>query len=273
MGDFIHEIVDVDDDILKKISQLIKQEEDLINTLKEGSYKPYYLSRILAFTPFIRAIDPLGEDYSDSLASEWYDAKYFGGNYPKTPYEFNTVCSQYLGVLNSLLLTGKARIVKEKRKREKNNTSSATSKCIFHKRDLPMQDNFVFVIMPFTEPWSDYIWKREIKPIVQAIDEYQLICKRADDLFGQDVMQEIYESIMTASIVIADITNLNPNVFYELGIAHALGKDIILLAQNADHIPFDLKRFRHCIYSNDGPGYDNLRKYIPSAIKDMLSKR
>lgn len=99
------------------------------------------------------------------------------------------------------------------------------------------------------------------------------ICKRADDLYGRDVMQDVYESILTSSVVIADITNRNANVFYELGIAHSLGKEVILLAQGSEHIPFDLNRFRHCIYSNDGDGYRELRIYIPEAIRDIFSKR
>lgn len=79
--------------------------------------------------------------------------------------------------------------------------------------------------------------------------------------------------ILTASIIIADITNRNANVFYELGIAHSLGKEVILIAQGEEHIPFDLNRFRHCIYSNDGIGYKKLKQYIPDTIKDILQKR
>ncbi|WP_083842821.1 helix-turn-helix domain-containing protein [Schlesneria paludicola] len=149
---------------------------------------------------------------------------------------------------------------------------SVTITPYFHKRELEPEDDLVFVLMPFTEPWSDYIWKEEIKPIVTGIDDHPLRCLRADDLFGHDVMIDIYESIAAARIVIADITGRNANVFYELGIAHTLGKDVILLAQGTVHIPFDLLRFRHCIYSNDGPGYKILRKYLQNSIRGILQK-
>lgn len=141
---------------------------------------------------------------------------------------------------------------------------------VFHRRSVPLEQDLVFVLMPFTESWSQYIWKEEIQKSVHQYQSAKLRCMRADDLFGHDVMIDIYESIAKARIVIADITNRNANVFYELGIAHSLGKDVILLSQGTDHIPFDLLRFRHCIYSNDGPGYKTLREYLPKAIESIL---
>jgi hypothetical protein len=125
--------------------------------------------------------------------------------------------------------------------------------------------------MPFCESWSDYVWKKQIKPTVESMDDARLVCQRADDLYGHDVMQDIYESILRARLIIAEITGRNANVFYELGMAHSLGKDVILLAQGSTHIPFDLQRFRHCIYSNDGPGYEKIQEYLPGAIKSVLS--
>jgi hypothetical protein len=166
------------------------------------------------------------------------------------------------------LLLGKAKIVERKLER-----SFSASRCIFHKRALEPQENLVFALMPFTESWSDYIWRREIKPLVEAIQDAPLVCRRADDLFGNDVMQDIYESVATARVIIAEITDRNANVFYELGMAHTLGKEVIILAQGTQHIPFDLNRFRHCIYSNDGPGYEKLRAYLPSAIVSIIRQR
>jgi len=142
---------------------------------------------------------------------------------------------------------------------------------VFHRRSVPLEQDLVFVLMPFTEDWSEYIWEEEIRKSVHQYRSAKLRCKRADDLFGHDVMIDIYESIAKARIVIADITKRNANVFYELGIAHSLGKDVILLSQGTDHIPFDLLRFRHCIYSNDGPGYKRLREYLTKAIESILN--
>ena len=263
-GKYTYEIIDIDKDVIERIIKKLHEGEKNIQEIEENIFNPINISWVKSFSTFIQEIDPKGRDYSGSLASEWYNAMYYGGSYPKTDDEYNIVLAQYLGVIKSLI-NGKAKVVKEER--DLINTNS-----IFDKRALPLQGNLIFTLMPFTENWSDYIWKEEIKPIVEGIKEYHLICKRADDLYGHDVMQDIYESILTASVIIADITNRNANVFYELGIAHTLGKEVILLTQDSKYIPFDLNRFRHCIYSNDGVGYKQLRQYIPEAIKDIFQK-
>jgi hypothetical protein len=109
-----------------------------------------------------------------------------------------------------------------------------------------------------------------IRPVVKSYNQ-RLNCIRADNLYGQKVMQDIYESIAKARIIIADVTGCNPNVFYELGMAHTFGKDVILLTQAVEESPFDIKSFRHYIYSNDGPGYDVLRKCLLKALESFLA--
>ena len=212
-------------------------------------------------------LDPLGEDYSGSLYSEWFACQWYAGNRPKNNDEYTIVFGQYLAVVQSLMF-GKVKIVKSKN----NNVSEkyhVFNQCV----DLPVDPNLVFVLMPFVEKWSNYIWTNQIKPIVEKMEGYNFQCRRADELHGHDVLMDIYKSIASASIIIADITNKNVNVFYELGIAHTLGKDVILLTQDIKSVPFDVNRFRIYRYSNDGEGYEILKKEIPSAIKDILSKR
>lgn len=270
--EYKYEIIDLDKDIQNRIIKKLQEGEKNVREIEENIFRPANISWIQSFSSFIHEIDPYGVYYSDSLTSQWHDANRYGIDYPKTNEEYNIVLAQCLGVIRTLL-NGRIKIVKEKVYILNTQNYISNTNSIFNKRDLPLQDNLVFTLMPFTETWSDYIWKEEILPIVQNIEEYHLICKRADDLYGHDVMQDIYESILTASIIIADITNRNANVFYELGIAHSLGKEVILLAQGSEYIPFDLNRFRHCIYSNDGMGYKKLRQYIPKAIIDIFQKK
>lgn len=150
-----------------------------------------------------------------------------------------------------------------------NNGGSATM-LDFKFNDITVDNNLVFVLMPFTETWSEYIWTEQIRKIVESIDGYSLVCKRADDLYGHDVMRDVVENILKARIIVADITNRNANVFYELGIAHAFNKDFVLLTQDVEHIPFDLNRYRHCIYSNTGLGYIELKKGLSNSIIAIL---
>ena len=74
-------------------------------------------------------------------------------------------------------------------------------------------------------------------------------CVRADDIYSDGiVIEEIWERICAAQFLIADMTGRNPNVFYEIGLAHALGKHVIILAQSEVDVPFDLRHRRVILY-------------------------
>ena len=83
-------------------------------------------------------------------------------------------------------------------------------------------------------------------------------------------MEDVWKGINEANIVIADITNRNPNVFYELGIAHTLGKKVILLTQHIEDIPFDLKRYRIIEYEDNIDGYDKLEIGLKNTISEIF---
>lgn len=103
----------------------------------------------------------------------------------------------------------------------------------------------VFVLMPFDDAFYD-IYKLGIQAACKEIEAY---CERIDEQIFQDsILDRIYNQISKADLIIADMSGRNPNVFYEVGYAHALGKNVILLTQNKDDIPFDLKHYPHIIY-------------------------
>lgn len=139
---------------------------------------------------------------------------------------------------------------------------------IFGSRDTRIDPKLLFALMPFKQPWSDRIWEKMIKPVA---GECGLEAKRADDLYGRDIMEDIWSSILAARVIVADITSRNANVFYELGIAHTLGKPVILLTQSEGDIPFDLNRYRHIIYADNLDGYEILTKQLKSTIKEIVS--
>lgn len=104
---------------------------------------------------------------------------------------------------------------------------------------------FVFVLMPFSEAFDD-IYQLGIKPACVDAGTY---CERLDEqIFSESMLERIYNQISKADIIVADMSGRNPNVFYEVGYAHALGKRVVLLTQNADDIPFDLKHYPHIVY-------------------------
>jgi hypothetical protein len=123
--------------------------------------------------------------------------------------------------------------------------------------------------MPFVERWSDRIWERILRP---ALTDLGLTAVRADDLYGRDVMEDIWGGILRSRVVVADISARNPNVFYELGIAHTVGRPVVLLTQSVDDIPFDLNRFRHIVYEDNADGYDRLRSGLIQTVSGILQE-
>lgn len=265
MPDYEYEFRDVPPVVRSRVADLVREGEQLLaeNPLGLSPGQGVWMSHVESI---IAGLDPHARAMSDSIGERWRTSKwYLRYSSPKTPQEEAVVFGQLVGVARSVT-TDQIRVCKPNNEDQFINASTS----LFYRRRIRKQDNLVFVLMPFSEGWSDYIWRKQIKPIVEANGGASLVCKRADDLFGPDVMQDTFESIASARIVIAEVTGRNANVFYELGIAHTLGKDVILLAQGAMHIPFDLNRYRHCIYSNDGPGYEILREYLPRSINNLL---
>ena len=77
-------------------------------------------------------------------------------------------------------------------------------------------------------------------------------CERVDEQdFDGFMIDRIYNQMAKADLIISDLTGRNPNVFYETGFAHGIGKKPILLTQKAEDIPFDLKHYPHIIYNGE----------------------
>lgn len=104
---------------------------------------------------------------------------------------------------------------------------------------------FAFVLMPFDKDFDD-IYQYGIK---QACSDLSIVAERVDEQFYSETMLErIYRQIENADMIIADMSGKNPNVFYEVGYAHAKGKMCALITQRAEDIPFDLQHHFHIIY-------------------------
>jgi hypothetical protein len=125
---------------------------------------------------------------------------------------------------------------------------------------------FIFVLMPFTTSFDD-IYKFGIKGAAQEVGAY---AERIDEqIFSDGILDRIYNQIYKADIIVADMTGRNPNVFYEVGYAHALGKIVLLLTQDANDIPFDLKNRQHTIY---GGSIEKLRKELVEKLHWALTE-
>jgi hypothetical protein len=104
---------------------------------------------------------------------------------------------------------------------------------------------FVIVLMPFDDTFKD-VYEVGIKPACKDAGAY---CERVDEqIFVENILDRLYNQIAKADVIVAEMSGRNPNVFYEVGYAHALNKQVILLTQDADDIPFDLKPYPHIVY-------------------------
>ena len=136
---------------------------------------------------------------------------------------------------------------------------------IFHGRDFLIDDDLCFILMPFDEPF-DTIYKNYIKPTVEQ--KFRII--RADTIFkSSEIIEDIWEHINKAKFIIADVTGKNPNVFYELGIAHTVGKEVFIITQTKDDVPFDVQHRRYFEYSDDKDGLKKLQNDLENAINDL----
>lgn len=123
-----------------------------------------------------------------------------------------------------------------------------------------------FAVMEFAEPYLG-LYNEVIKPVVES-KPFKLKALHAGEAFGRVILQDILRGLEEARVVIAEITPANKNVFYELGYAHALRKDTILLVEKdcVDELPFDIKGYRCILYENTIVG----KGRIQTELKDHL---
>lgn len=128
----------------------------------------------------------------------------------------------------------------------------------FNKLSFEQKHNHCFYLSPFREPFNT-IYKDHIVPVVTTED---FTVERADDIFGtQPIIEDIWEAINSSSIILADVSTRNPNVMYEIGMAHTIGKPVVIITQDIEDIPFDLKHYRCIVY-----------EYTPRGCKELENK-
>jgi len=138
---------------------------------------------------------------------------------------------------------------------------------IFGGGEFTLDSNLCFILMPFEETFQP-IYEDHIRPTIQA---QGLTCMRADDIRGTTLItRDIWEKINRARFLVADLSGQNPNVFYEVGLAHALGKDVLLLTQTMTDVPFDLKALRCIVYSYTPRGMKEMEAALKATISALM---
>lgn len=132
-----------------------------------------------------------------------------------------------------------------------------------HERIEPM---LLSAMMPFDAPFTPVY-----ETLRQTAEVVGLRCRRADDIWENPaIIQDIVSLIDRSRVVICDCTNRNPNVFYEIGIAHTLGREVFLITQNASDIPFDLRHLRYVAYLNNAEGRQVLGQTLQRRLEAIV---
>ena len=139
---------------------------------------------------------------------------------------------------------------------------------VFHVPSKAQNDKLISVMMPFNAAFSG-----TYDAVKRVADHMQLECLRADDIWDNSTfMQDIFDLIFCAKVIIVDFTGRNPNVMYETGIAHTLGKMVIPITQSLDDIPSDLGHHRALKYLPNEEGYRELSNELFKRLKTILEK-
>lgn len=129
-----------------------------------------------------------------------------------------------------------------------------------------IEPTLVSAMMPF-DPRFDGVYAK----LQEIAEELGLRCRRADDIWeNPEVIQDVVSLIDHSQAIVCDCSGRNANVFYEIGIAHSLGREVILITQNAADIPFDLRHLRYVEYLNNGEGLTALGAAVRQRLEILI---
>lgn len=129
-----------------------------------------------------------------------------------------------------------------------------------------IEQQLVSVMMPFDAGFTNVY-----AAIQQAADNSGLRSRRADEIWeAPGIIQDVVSLIDRARIVVCDCTSRNPNVFYEAGIAHTLGREVNIITQSEHDVPFDLRHLRYIRYLNNHEGHQALTQALQARMQTIL---
>jgi len=140
---------------------------------------------------------------------------------------------------------------------------------LFNNVNIITEKPQLFVMMPFSEPY-DAIYGEVIQPVA---DKLGFTVNRVDEVAGPGIiLEDIQQEIRRAHAVVAEISSHNPNVFYELGYAHALGKQAVLLVRRQDQrdMPFDVRSYRAILYDDTISGKKKVEIQLREHLRAVL---
>ncbi|WP_125778113.1 hypothetical protein [Antribacter gilvus] len=131
---------------------------------------------------------------------------------------------------------------------------------------MPRETDLVAVMMPFAG------FDRVYEAIKEAVERAGLRCQRADDIWeNHHIMDDVLSLIWRSRVVVSDLSGKNPNVFYETGIAHTIGRDVVQIVQSMSDVPFDLQSIRTLTYYPNAEGLAALMRGLENRLKTLTA--
>ena len=240
--------------------RLFEIKEDIYNSPQEKKVL-FFRSKLLKYKPFKDFIELINNEYTKTDAI----------NFIKSIYNFNLKNDT---ILWTILNWGRFAGIFEK---IRGNLKFKDDFKVFNyikentiQKNNMIDNGFCFMIMSFSEnPILQNSYKKVIKPTVSQLG---YTCERVDEQeFNGRITEKIIDNIKKSRFIISDLTEARPNCYYELGIAHALNKDVIHVVNSISDIHFDVKDFNFIIYKNLKELKERLKKRIQETI-DILEQ-
>ena len=139
---------------------------------------------------------------------------------------------------------------------------------VFRVPEEGIQNDLVSVMRPFN---PDFISVQTA--LGEACNELGLSCMDANRVWSEtEIIQNVFSLIYRSRAVVCDFSERNPNVFYEAGIAHTLGREVIPIVQNPEHVPVDLQHHRYIHYMCNTEGLASLKEQVMKRLRSLFGR-
>jgi hypothetical protein len=139
---------------------------------------------------------------------------------------------------------------------------------VLHGAQVNIRRGVGFVLLPHSDEFRE-LFAYAIAPAFEANGLHAL---KAEDIYQPGaILAQVWSAIRTAEVIVADVSDRNPNVIYELGLCYGIQRCPILLVRDPTELPFNLRSLRYIEYRNDATGGQKLRERLTSAIAEFLS--
>ena len=153
----------------------------------------------------------------------------------------------------------------------RSNYNPVQSESVLKFPSVPVKKNQIAVMMPFNPAYLNPLEDPVYRAIRNAANQLGYECKRVDELkTPTDITQDILGLIESSRVVIADLSGANPNVYYEMGLAHARGRIVVPILNSKEKLPFDNRQIRTIFFHNDDEySLQGLTKNIIATLENL----